>query len=87
MKDKLNVVKVANALGITTAIFYLVCIILIWLSPGFSVTIGNYLLHGIDISQLAVQRSFGFSLISFVSGTISGWLMGALFAFIYNKLH
>ncbi len=85
MNNKLNVVRVANSLAVTTAIIYLICIIAVWIAPGFIMTIGNYLLHGVDINRLVVARTFSFSLISLIIGTIAGWLTGALFAVVYNK--
>lgn len=86
MRNKLNTVKVANSLAITVAIAYLVCIVAIKIAPELAVKIGNYLFHGIDISSLVVTTSIGNSLISLVTGAIISWLIGALFAAVYNKL-
>lgn len=86
MRNKLNTIKVANSLAITVAITYLVCIVAIRIAPELAVKIGNYLFHGIDISSLAVTTSVGNSLISLITGTVISWLIGALFAVIYNKL-
>jgi len=85
MEHKLNAIKIANSLAVTTAIVYLVCIVSVWIAPGITTTIGNYLLHGVDISRLVVARTFSYSLISLIIGTIAGWLTGALFAIVYNK--
>lgn len=87
MKDKLKVVRVANTLALTVGVAYLVCIIAVLLAPGLTTTIGNYLFHGIDISSLIVERSLGYSVITLITGTIAGWLIGAVFAVIYNKLN
>lgn len=87
MTDKLKIVKVANTLAITTAVFYLVCIIAVGIAPGITTTVGSYLLHGVDISRLVVARTFGFSAMSLITGTIVGWLTGALFAYVYNKVN
>jgi len=86
MKDKLNTIRIANALAIVTAIAYLVCILAVWIAPGLTTTIGNYLLHGVDISRLVEARSFSYSIISLIMGTIAGWLIGALFGVVYNRL-
>ena len=86
MEHKLNTIKVANSLAVTTAVVYLVCIIAVWIAPGITTTIGNYLLHGVDVSRLVVTRTFSYSLTSLIIGTIAGWLTGALFAAVYNKL-
>jgi len=87
MSNKFNVVKVANSLAVTTTIVYLICILAVWIAPGPTTMLGSYLLHGIDISKLVVARSIGYSLISLISGTIAGWLIGVLFAAIYNKFN
>jgi len=87
MAQTLNVNKVANSLAITTAIIYIVCIVAVGLAPGITTMIGSYMLHGIDISKLIVARSISFSLASLILGTIASWLVGALFATIYNKLN
>ena len=86
MGHKLNAIKVANSLAVTTAVVYLVCIVAVWLAPGITTTIGNYLLHGVDVSRLVGARTFSYSLTSLIIGTIAGWLTGALFATVYNKL-
>ena len=86
MGHKLNAIKVANSLAVTTAVVYLVCIVAVWLAPEITTTIGNYLLHGVDVSRLVEARTFSYSLISLIIGTIVGWLTGALFATVYNKL-
>ena len=85
MEYKLNVIKVANSLAVTTAVVYLACIIALWLAPGITTAIGNYLLHGVDISRLVEARTFVYSLTSLIFGTIAIWLVGALFAAVYNK--
>lgn len=84
---KLEIVKVANALAITTAVFYLVCIIAVWVAPGITTTVGSYLLHGVDISRFVVAGTINFSSISLIIGTIAGWITGALFAYVYNKVN
>ena len=85
MEHKLNAIKIANSLAVTTAVVYLVCIIAVWIAPGITTTVGNYLFHGLNVSRLVVARTFSYSLISLIIGTIAGWLTGALFAIVYNK--
>ncbi|MDP3916791.1 MAG: DUF5676 family membrane protein [Nanoarchaeota archaeon] len=85
MTKDLAVLRVANTLAVTTAVIYLVCILAVWIAPVFTMFLGNYLFHGIDISRLVVARNFGYSLITLITGTIAGWLTGALFAIFYNR--
>ncbi|MBS3153302.1 hypothetical protein J4426_01950 [Candidatus Woesearchaeota archaeon] len=85
MDTKLKITKVANSLAVTAAIVYLVCIFAVWIAPGLTATLGSYLFHGIDINNLVVTRSFSYSLVSLITGTIISWLIGALFAMVYNK--
>ncbi len=87
MEQKIGVMKTANSLAITTAIVYLVCILLVWIAPEFTASVGSYLFHGIDISRLVVARTFSYSLISLITGTIVSWLIGALFAAVYNRFN
>lgn len=85
MAQKLDVKRAANTLAIVTAIAYIICIVLLWAAPNFATVLGNYLFHGVDISNLIVFRGIGYSIVSLILGTISGWLLGALFALVYNK--
>jgi len=84
-KQKLDEKSVANALAIITAITYIICIVLLWITPNLAINLGNYFMHGIDITSIIANRGIGYSLMSLVLGTVSAWIFGYLFALFYNK--
>jgi Na+-driven multidrug efflux pump len=84
--QELNARVVANTLAIVTAIAYIICAIILWISKDLAVSLGNYLFHGIDIASIVVIRGAGYTLVSVIFGTIVAWISGYIFAIIYNKL-
>ena len=84
--DKLNQNAVAFAVGITTALVYLVCLIFVAVFPLETVvTVGNYFVHGIDISSIATKSiTIGKSIIGLLLVLISGAATGYIFALFYN---
>lgn len=87
MATKLDAKTVANSLALVTAIFYLVCILLLWVSPSTGITYFNYLAHGVDMSTIMkTNLSFALGIGSIIVGAITAWIAGYLFAVIHNKL-
>lgn len=84
--EKLNKNAVALAVGITTTLVYLVCMIFVAIFPLQTViAVGNYFVHGIDISSIAsknitLAKSIMGLILVFLSSTVAGYV----FAFIYN---
>ena len=85
MVQKLNAKAIANALGILAAVSYIICAAIIWINKDFAVRVGSYLVHGIDLTNIAV-RGLGDSIIGLILGTAIAWVTGYVFAVIYNKL-
>ncbi len=83
----INSVKVGLASGLTVAIFSLVCALFIILAPSFTFNLANNIFHGIDITQIEKDVSWGNILIGFVEIFVIGFIAGWLFALIYNKLN
>lgn len=83
---KLDMKAVANSFAAVTAIAYAICIVLFLISPDFAVTVINYFAHGVNIASIVQAKSIVESLLSLVFGTISAWLLAALFVIIHNKL-
>jgi membrane associated rhomboid family serine protease len=82
----LSIKKLGLAVGVTGAIFYLGCIILmVTAGKDGTVFFFNSLLHGLDVEPIIrmsvppLQAFFGL-----VQTFILGWLVGALAAAIYN---
>ncbi|MEK6915483.1 MAG: DUF5676 family membrane protein [Nanoarchaeota archaeon] len=86
MTDKLSPKRTANALAVTAGIVSLVCYILILITPSGTVSLFGAIFHGIDLSQIAVEpASVGSGILGVIEVIILGWIIGWLFAKIYNK--
>ncbi|MBS3083843.1 hypothetical protein J4423_03495 [Candidatus Pacearchaeota archaeon] len=87
MKERLNEKKVANTLAVTAGIISLVCYILILIVPVGTISFFGAIFHGIDLSKIAVESiSIGNGLLGVVEAIILGWIIGWLFAKIYNSM-
>lgn len=75
----------ANAVGVTTAIVYVICRILVSLFPDLMLTIVQSWFHGIELNRSAPWNlTIPSFLTGLVSSTITAWLIGYLFANVYN---
>ncbi len=78
-------VATAHAVGLTTAIVFVVCRLLVGVSPNLMFAIGQSWFHGI---QLTPMDTWSIPTSTFVLGLVSsslfGWLIGYLFAVVYN---
>ncbi len=84
--DRIQIRKLALAFGLTWALFYLGCsLLMILLGPEGTVWFFNSLLHGLDTSTV-VRMDVPFSefLIGLISSFVLGWLAGAIIAYVYN---
>lgn len=87
MVDNLNPKRTANALAVTAGIVSLICYILILLFPSGTVRMFGAIFHGIDMNKIAmIPSSIGYGLLGIIEVIIIGWIVGWLFAVIYNKL-
>ncbi len=79
---------VALAVAMTTAFVYLVCLVFVALFPIETMaTFGNYFVHGMDISSIAAKDiKLSESIIGLVIVTLSAYIVGYVFALIYNWL-
>ncbi len=87
MNTGINVKKFGLACGITGALLYSGCILLM-LTVGRDGTIAffNSLLHGIDVSSvIRMNIPLREALMGIVETFILGWLTGACVAAIYNS--
>lgn len=84
MVEKLNAKRVANALAIVFGIVSLVCL-LITLIPGGTWFLG-LISHGIDLAKIEVTPSIGLGIVGVIEAIVLGWIIGWLFAKIYNSL-
>jgi len=82
---KHNLMGTANAAAATTAIVYVVCRLLVGLFPGYLMNVAKSWFHGIDISKISAWNlSTESFILGIVSATIFSWLVGYLFANLYN---
>lgn len=84
--DTINIKRFGLAFGLTGAVLYLGCVILMSiLGHEGSVKFFNSLLHGLDTSSLIrMQVPLWEALIGIVETFILGWLVGACIACFYN---
>mgnify|MGYP001603824989 FL=1 len=83
--DKLNNKIVGFALATTSAILYLICAVFIWLFPKGTMNYANYMLHNIDLGSIASKTmTLGNTIIGLILIFVSGYLVGILFASLYN---
>lgn len=82
---KYQTTALANTFAITVGIIYIVCALAIALLPDLTMTIAKSWFHGIDLSKIYYQNITPGSLVlGFVTSIVGAWLVGYLFATIYN---
>ncbi len=76
----------ANAAAVTTAIIYVVCRTAFVVVPDLALAIGQSWFHGIDISKIsALNLSTESFILGIISSTVGAWLVGYVYAKIYNS--
>lgn len=82
---KHNPIGTANATAVTTAVVYIICRMLVGLFPKISMNVAQSWFHGIDISKISAWNlSTESFILGIISATIFAWLVGYLFANLYN---
>lgn len=84
--DKLNPGVIALTLGSVSGIFYLACVLLFAVAPRAGIKLANTMVHGLDLTSImrASMAPLGTILVGLVEIAILGYLVGGLFAVIYN---
>lgn len=79
-------IATANAMAATVAFIAVVCALAIILAPEVSMGIAQSWFHGIDLNKVrtSVNPSLGSLLYGWITATIGGWVMGYVFARVYN---
>jgi len=81
----LNKKVVGLSLATASAIVYMICVLAYWIAPNTLIVYGNYLFHSVDLGSIAVKSvTFIDALIGLVLIFVSGYLIGLLFAGLYN---
>ena len=84
MVEKLNAKNVGYSLAVVSGAVYVVCAILVAISPSGTLNAFRYLFHGIDISKIAAMPTITGTLIGFVEVIVLGFIVGWLFVKVYN---
>ncbi|MEK6834744.1 MAG: DUF5676 family membrane protein [Nanoarchaeota archaeon] len=82
--DKLDSNVVGLTLASLSAILYAICVVFYWIAPKTTLIYFNYLFHGVELSNIAKQIVFTDALIGLVLMSASAYLVGILFANLYN---
>ncbi len=76
----------ANALAATTAVIYLLYAAAVALLPDLSMTIAQSWFIDIDLTKISsFKLTAGSFILGIITATIAAWLIGFLFAKIYNQ--
>ena len=82
--DKLNNKVVGLTLGTLSAVLYAICAIFYWITPKATLAYFNYLFHGVELTEIARQITFTDSVVGLVLIFVSTYVIGILFASLYN---
>ena len=84
--DKLNPWRVGSATALTTAVISVVCAVAVYLFPQGTVDFVNSWTHGLDLTVLRGDKPWTLGGLAYglFNVTLSGFLVGALFACCYN---
>ena len=87
MAQKKDVKAMGIALGLVFGVVNLACLLLIFICPEFSLRyIFGSFSHGIDFTQIAITPTLSWlTLVGFVITIGGGYLIGILFAVLFNK--
>lgn len=85
---KLDPTRLAHTLAIVTAVFYLICVVLIRSMPGVYFPMMRSWIHGIDFPQSMMRSSLpaGVWIYGLITMTAVAWVTGYAFGAVYNAL-
>ena len=84
--NTLNPKVTALTLGSVSGIIYIACVLLFAVAPRAGIALANTMVHGLDLTSImkASMAPFGTILVGLVEIAILGYLVGWLFAVMYN---
>jgi hypothetical protein len=82
-----KVIPFANSVATLTAGIYVVCALLSYVAPDFIFNIGQSWVHSLNIETLrsTATLSLGSVVWGLLSITVLAWVLGYIFAWIYNR--
>ena len=85
MAEKLKPKETGYALASVAGIVSIVCLLLVVIAKDFTINLFGAIFHGIDLSQITADNiTIGSAIIGFVEVIVIGFVLGWLFAKIYN---
>lgn len=86
IKRKINANATGFALAITLTLINIFCLLLLLIAPNFFLNLFGSFMHGLDLSKIAVTPSIGAdTFIGIIVTFVGGYIIGVVFATIYNK--
>lgn len=84
--DKLNPWRVGGATALTASVLSVICAAAVYLFPVGTLEFVNSWTHGLDLTSLRSDRAWTLGGLAFglFNVTLTGFLIGALFACCYN---
>ena len=82
---KLHALKFGLAAAISIAILWIICSLIVWLSPSMSMEMAGHMVHS-DLSQMQWQLSLSGIIIGLFIWSLFAGITGWLIAKLYNKL-
>jgi len=86
--DKLNPWRTGGATALTAAVISVLCAVAVYLFPQGTIDVVNSWTHGLDFTMLRSDTPWILSGLAYglFSVTLTGFLVGALFACCYNLM-
>lgn len=85
--SKRNINATGIALAITLTLLNLVCLLLLMIVPNFALSLFGSFMHGVDLTQISITPVLGINtFIGIIVTFVGGYLIGVVFAALYNKL-
>ena len=84
--SKLNPWRIGSVTALTAALISVVCAVAVYLFPDGTVNFVNSWTHGLDLTMLRseIRWTLGSLAYGLFNVTLTGFLVGALFACLYN---
>jgi len=83
--EELDKKTVGYTLSAVSTIVYMICVAVYWIFPNLLISYGNYIFHSADLGTLTANTvTFMDALIGLVLIFISSYLVGILFATLFN---
>ena len=87
MAEKLKPKAVGYSLASVAGIVSLACLLLVVIARDFTINLFGAIFHGIDLSKIVANNiTVSSAVIGFVEVVVIGFVLGWLFAVIYNKM-